>query len=236
VTDKKARIRLTQRDEVCLKFVVEQGFATIEQLWKIAWSDQKNSAYTYNRILHLEKSGFVKSVKISDSPVKIVSSTLKSRNMVALNSSYPTPFSGVSPDLIHHQLDLNDLRILFEDKGLTGWRSAETLIIDPGFKKLGSRHVPDAFYVSTKGVRTAIEYDRTIRKKDRIKERLSLYLTELMSPDRNMDRLIYLVAPAYLKIYQQVFQQNFQAVQGMFIFTTLEEFKKQLEGVSDGPR
>ena len=29
MTDKKARIRLTQRDEVCLKFVVEQGFATM---------------------------------------------------------------------------------------------------------------------------------------------------------------------------------------------------------------
>lgn len=225
------RVRVTERDEVCLKFVVEQGFATIEQLWRIAWSDQKNSSYTYNRVIALEKSGLLKTIKLNDSLTKVVTSTLKSRHHVAQNSAYPTPFSGVSTDLIQHQLDLNELRILFQKKGLSGWRSAETLVIDPSFKKLGSRHVPDAFYISSKGIRTAIEYDRTIRKKDRIKERLSLYLTELISPDRNMDRLIYLVAPAYLKIYQQVFQENFQAVQGMFVFTTLEEFKQQLAGV-----
>ena len=60
------RMRITERDKVCVRFVVEQGFATIEQLWKVAWSDQKNSSYTYNRVLSLEKFGFLKSVKIND--------------------------------------------------------------------------------------------------------------------------------------------------------------------------
>ena len=59
-----------------------------------------------------------------------------------------------------------------------------------------------------------------------------MYLAELMSPDRNIDRLIYLVAPAYLKTYQQIFDQNFESVRGMFVFTTLDEFKKQITGVS----
>ena len=187
------RMRITERDKECVRFVVEQGFATIEQLWKVAWSDQKNSSYTYNRVLSLEKFGFLKSVKINDATKKVVTST---------------------------------------PKGLKDGRSAECLAVDPTFRKLGSRHVPDAFYISSRGIRTAIEYDRTIRKKDRIKERLSLYLAELMSPDRNIDRLIYLVAPAYLKTYQQIFDQNFESVRGMFVFTTLDEFKKQITGVS----
>lgn len=226
------RMRITERDKECVRFVVEQGFATIEQLWKVAWKDQKNSSYTYNRVLSLEKFGFLKSVKINDATMKVVTSTPKARIVTAELSHHPTPVQGVSKDLVHHQLHLNELRILFHEKGLSGWRSAECLAVDPTFKKLGSRHVPDAFYISSRGVRTAIEYDRTIRKKDRIKERLSLYLAELMSPDRNIDRLIYLVAPAYLKTYQQVFDQNFESVQGMFVFTTLDEFKKQIMGVS----
>lgn len=226
------RIRITERDKECVRFVVEQGFASIEQLWKVAWSDQKNSSYTYNRVLSLEKFGFLKSVKINDATMKVVTSTPKARIIAAEFSHYPTPLQGVSKDLAHHQLHLNDLRILFQEKGLKDWRSAECLAVDPSFKKLGSRHVPDAFYVSSKGIRTAIEYDRTIRKKDRIKERLSLYLAELMSPDRNIDRLIYLVAPAYLKTYQQIFDQSFESVRGMFVFTTMDEFKKQIMGVS----
>lgn len=226
------RIRLTERDKECVQFVVEQGFATIEQLWKIAWSDQKNSSYTYNRVLNLEKFGFLKSVKINDTTRKVVTSTQKARIIVAEFSHHPTPIQGVSKDLVHHQLHLNELRILFQEKGLKDWRSAECLAVDPTFKKLGSRHVPDAFYISSRGMRTAIEYDRTMRKKERIIERLSLYLAELMSPDRNIDRLIYLVAPAYLKTYQQVFDQNFESVRGMFVFTTLDEFKKQIIGVS----
>ena len=59
------RMRITERDKECVRFVVEQGFATIEQLWKVAWSNQKNSSYTYNRVLSLEKFGFLKSVKIN---------------------------------------------------------------------------------------------------------------------------------------------------------------------------
>jgi hypothetical protein len=52
------RMRITERDKECVRFVVEQGFATIEQLWKVAWSDQKNASYVYNRVLSLERAGF----------------------------------------------------------------------------------------------------------------------------------------------------------------------------------
>jgi len=228
----QGRVRITERDKLCAEFVVEQGFATIEQLWKVAWSDRKNASYVYDRVLILERAGFFQQVKVNGVTFKIISPTAKSRQLVASFSHHPTPLQGVSKDLVHHQLHLNELRILFQEKGLKDWRSAECLAVDPTFRKLGSRHVPDAFYISSRGIRTAIEYDRTIRKKDRIKERLSLYLAELMSPDRNIDRLIYLVAPAYLKTYQQIFDQNFESVRGMFVFTTLDEFKKQITGVS----
>lgn len=227
----KGRIRITDSDKLCLLFVVEQGFATIEQLWKVAWGSQKNASYSYNRVQVLERFGFLEQVKLDGQMFKVVSATTKGLRFIASISKYPVPISHVTKAMAQHQLDLNDLRILFQEKGLVGWRSAECLAVDPSFKKIGTRHIPDAFYVSSKGIRTAIEYDRTLRKKDRIKDRLSSYVVELMSPERNLDRLIYLVAPAYLKTYQQIFDQGFEGVRGKFILTTMEEFKKQIVGV-----
>ena len=185
----------------------------------------------YDRVLVLERAGFLKTVRPDGVTYKIVSPTAKFRNLVASFSQHPTPITNASKDIVFHQLDLNELRILFQDKGLKNWRSAECLAVDPTFTKIGTRHIPDAFYVSSNGTRTAIEYDRTLRKKDRIKDRLSSYVVELMSPDRNIDRLIYLVAPAYLKTYQQIFDQGFEGVKGKFILKTMDEFKKQLAGV-----
>jgi hypothetical protein len=227
----EGRIRITERDKLGVGFVVEQGFATIEQLWKVAWKDQNSASYVYDRVLVLERAGFLKTVNVTSVAYKIVAPTAKARNLIASFSDQPIPFINASIDIVFHQLDLNGLRILFQEKGLTNWRSAECLAVDPSFKKIGTRHVPDAFYISTNGTRTAIEYDRSLRKKDRIKERLSSYVVELMSPDRNIDRLIYLVAPAYLKTYQQIFDQGFVGIKGTYILTTLDEFKKQLAGV-----
>ena len=227
----EGRVRITERDKLGIGFVVEQGFATIEQLWKVAWSDQKSASYVYDRVLILERAGFFKTANVGSVTYKIVSPTAKARNLIASFSQHPIPFINASIDIVFHQLDLNGLRILFQEKGLSNWRSAECLAVDPSFKKIGTRHVPDAFYVSSNGTRTAIEYDRSLRKKDRVKDRLSSYVVELMSPDRNIDRLIYLVAPAYLKTYQQIFDQGFEGIKGRFILNTMEEFKKQLAGV-----
>ncbi len=231
---REERIRITERDILGVGFVVEQGFATIEQLWKVAWNEHKSVDYTYRRVVSLERSGFLKTVKVDSITYKIVSPTTKSRNLIASFSQHPIPLVNASKDIVFHQLDLNGLRILFQEKGLKNWRSAECLAVDPSFKKIGTRHIPDAYYISSDGTRTAIEYDRTLRKKDRIKERLSSYVVELMSPDRNIDRLIYLVAPAYFKTYQQIFDQSFGGIKGKFILKTMDEFKNQLAGVQHG--
>ena len=228
---REVRVRITERDKLGIGFVVEQGFATIEHLWKVGWSDQKSASYVYDRVLVLERAGFLKTANVEGATYKIVSPTPKARNLIASFSEYPVPFINASIDIVFHQLDLNGLRILFQEKGLTNWRSAECLAVDPTFTKIGARHIPDAFYVTSNGTRTAIEYDRSLRKKDRVKDRLSSYVVELMSPDRNIDRLIYLVAPAYLKTYQQIFDQGFEGVKGRFVLKTMDEFKKQLAGV-----
>jgi len=54
-----------------------------------------------------------------------------------------------------------------------------------------------------------------------------------MSNNRNFLRLIYLVAPAYLKTCQQIFDLCFERVRGMFVFMTLDQFKKLITGVQE---
>ena len=46
---KEERIRITERDILGVGFVVEQGFATIEQLWKVAWSESKSFFCVWQR-------------------------------------------------------------------------------------------------------------------------------------------------------------------------------------------
>jgi len=110
--------RITEQDKLCAEFVVEQGFATIEQLWKIVWSDRKNAPYVYDRVLILERAGFFQQARVNGVTFKIISPTAKSRQLVASFSHHPTPLQGVPKDLVHHQLHLNELRVLFQEKGL----------------------------------------------------------------------------------------------------------------------
>lgn len=222
------RVRLTSNDIKALLFLSEQGYANIDQLWRYAWGHQKNSDYTYDRVLLLERSGYLKKVILNGFREKIVCATRLARNSVALISPFPVPAKIAPVATVAHQLGLNDLRIEMEAAGLTGWRSSESLMVDPLFRRIGLRHIPDAFYTSRKGIKTAIEYDRTMRKKERIKERLSLYLTELMSPNGNLDRVIYLVPLAYLDTYKNIVDVGFSGIKDRFVFATIDDFLKQI--------
>jgi hypothetical protein len=225
----EVRIHPTERDKKAVLFVAEQGFATVEQLWRAGWREQRTASYAYERLGLLEKAGFLKSLKLPNSPLKIYRASGLGRYLAGSVSSYPLPAADLSSSIALHQLELNEVRLALESKGVTTWRPAESLILDPGFSKLGGRHVPDGFYVSTTGVRTAVEHDRTLRKKERIKERLSDYLAELMSPDRSFERLIYLVAPSLEHLYRPIFEQGFATIKDRTILMTHPNFLKAFQ-------
>ena len=178
----------------------------------------------------MERVGFLKSFRLENSPLKVYRASGMGRYLVSEFSQNPIPMTDLSQNIAIHQLELNQVRLALESKGVTSWRSAESLIIDPSFKKLGGRHVPDGFYVSSNGTKTAVEHDRTLRKKERIKERLSDYLSELMSPDRSFDRLVYLVSPNLEHIYRPIFEQSFSAIKSRAILMTLPKFLEALSG------
>lgn len=226
---KELRIHPTERDKRAVLFVVEQGFATIEQLWRAGWGDQRTASYAAERLVLLERAGFLKSFRLDNSPLKVYRSQALGRYLVSGISQNPVPMTDLSKTIAIHQLELNQVRLALESKGVSTWRSAESLIIDPNFKKLGGRHVPDGFYVSSTGIRTAVEHDRTLRKKERIKERLSDYLSELMSPDRSFDRLVYLVSPSLERIYRPIFDQSFFSLKDKTILMTLPRFLEALQ-------
>lgn len=229
-SEREVRVHPTERDKRAVLFVVEQGFATIEQLWKAGWGGQKTASYAAERLALMERAGFLKSFRLDNSPLKVYRPSGMGRYLVSGISQNPIPMTDLSQAIAIHQLELNQVRLALEFKGVTSWRSAESLIIDPSFKKLGGRHVPDGFYVSSNGIKTAVEHDRTLRKKERIRERLSDYLAELMSPDRSFDRLVYLVSPNLEHIYRPIFEQNFSAIKSRTILMTLPKFMEALAG------
>lgn len=228
-SEREVRIHPTKRDKRAVLFVVEQGFATVEQLWKAGWREQRTASYAYERLGLLEKAGFLAGLRLPNSPLKIYRATAMGRYLAGSVAAHPIPMIDPSSSIALHQLELNDVRLALESRGVTTWRSAESLILDPGFSKLGGRHVPDGFYVSTTGVRTAVEHDRTQRKKERIKERLSDYLAELMSPDRSFERLVYLVSPNLEHLYRPIFEQSFSAIKGRTILMTHPNFLNALK-------
>lgn len=220
------RVQPTDRDRDAILFVAQQGFGTIDQLWRVVWRKQKSSVYTRSRLLNLERAGFFKSLRIDGYPHKVFRATLKGKQLVASRCQHIIPMGDLSSAMAIHQLELNEARIVLQIRGVKDWRSAESLIIDPSFKKLGGRHVPDGLYVTSKGIRTAVEYDRTMRKKERIKERMSSYVSELYSPDRSFDRLIYLVTPMLERAYKPLFEQGFSSMRDRAVLMTLPHFLK----------
>ncbi len=227
---KVKRLHPTERDKRAILFIAEQGFATIDQLWRVIWGEQKSAAYARGRLGALEKSGFLKPVALDNFPFKVFRATLKAKHFVASESKNILPMGDISKTIAMHQLELNEVRIELEVRGIDSWRSAESLIIDPSFKKLGGRHVPDGLYITSKGVRTAVEYDRTMRKKERIKDRMSSYVSELYSPDRSFDRLIYLVTPQLERAYRPLFEQGFSSMEDRAVLMTLPQFLEAIKG------
>ncbi len=227
------RLQVSSRDRKAVLFVAEQGFAMASQIWRVAWSDHQSPVYTRSRLLGLQRLGFLDSLKIESSACKIFRVTQKGRNLVAGISKNLLPTGSLSPSMAVHQLELNEVRIELEARGVSSWRSAESLLIDPTFEKLGGRHVPDGLYLTSKGVRTVVEYDRTMRKKERIKERMSGYLVELMSPNRSFDRLIYLVSPMLERAYKALFEDELISVHDRAVLMTMPDFLNVLRDKKD---
>lgn len=87
----------------------------------------------------LEKAGFLKSLKLEHSPLKVYRATAIGRHLGAQVAQSPIPMTDFSSSIAIHQLELNEIRLALELNGLKNWRSAESLIVDPGFKKLGGK-------------------------------------------------------------------------------------------------
>jgi hypothetical protein len=78
------RVVLNERDIRGLKWLSEQGAATIEQLWRAVWKlqDSDSSNYAYRRTRNLFDAGFVKVVKSPTSGKTFYAITGKARATV----------------------------------------------------------------------------------------------------------------------------------------------------------
>lgn len=56
---------VTERDLLALQWICEQGTMTIDQLWRAVWwsGASKGPRYAYERVLFLERAGFLEKIK-----------------------------------------------------------------------------------------------------------------------------------------------------------------------------
>ena len=222
----KERVRLTERDILCLKFIVEQGYATINQLWRIAWANQKSEAYVYGRILILERSGFLKSIKIDGFTFKIVSMTSKTRAAIASITSAPIAIRVPPRNQVQHQLNINELRIVLGQLETVSVYSS--LCLTSFFHN--RIYAPDLILELAHLKKVAIVYDRTLRKKDRIFNKITFYTSEIDIPARRFDVVLYLVSQGFLNTYRHIFEQKFNLYAGVVKLISYEDFHLSISG------
>lgn len=221
-----SKIRLTERDMLCLRFVVEQGFATIEQLWKVAWNDQKNASYVYDRVLVLERAGFLKAIEMAGVSFKIVTLTTKSRNSIATMTSSPVTIRTPPPNQVQHQLDVNELRIMLGHLGKLSVYSS--LCLTSFFHN--RIYAPDLILDLENTTKVAVIYDRTIRKKERIFDKINFFTSETDLPDRKYDVILYLVSQGFLNTYREILAHKFYKYSKIVKLTSYEDFYLNLNG------
>jgi hypothetical protein len=83
------RFVFTGRDEKALKWIAEQGVATVDQLWWAVWknAESKSSKYAEERLRDMAKGGYIKRERVFGSGTTNYIVTQKGRYLI--DESYP---------------------------------------------------------------------------------------------------------------------------------------------------
>lgn len=174
---------VTERDLEAIRWICEQGVMTVDQLWRaVWWSDQtRGPRYAYERVLFLERSGFLEKVKTPYSLKAYFRARKRAYNLLSTRGQgvtlIPTPKTPINETL--HADGLTEMRLAVLRSGKLGnWIPDRVLRIDPSFpRERFEITVPDAIW-STKESGSRIETTSQSFKKSRRIESLNPPYTE----------------------------------------------------------
>lgn len=210
---------VTDRDKIACRFVCEQGVMTVEQLWRaVWWNPESNSPrYAYDRVLFLERAGFLKGVRTSFN-LKTYFKATKMAQELAMTCG-----EGVSLIPLHappvtetgHSDGMTELRLAVAKAGRLAqpisesWKTDRVLAIDPSFpRERFYKHLPDAIWVTPSGKRIAVEYERTRKVVSRLRLKVEAFAREMVRPDRAFDIVLWIGVPGTMSVLKQVLETH----------------------------
>jgi hypothetical protein len=217
--------RLTERDLEILSFLLDQKFASLEQIYFRHFDVRKSSSEVMPKGLHvtrqrlqvLKKAGLITTERVFSESRSLYLITLF--GFQTLQSKRPLdafakPTTSVDFRNYEHDTKVNDCRIALERAGqVMKWISERRVRLE-GFKsqfadeELPEQIVPDGVFVSSKGNRIAFEIECSHREKRRFVQKKETYESVMRGPE-----------PLFLKV--------------IWVYVT-EPIQTQLRDVIDG--
>lgn len=185
-------MKVTLRDLDLFQFLLEQYFASGEQLARRFWKDIAIQT-AYRRFKILENEGFIESRDIANDYAGVY--VLTKKGYRALDKKKMCNeldlYSYIDLRTFNHDLCLNDIRIVFYELGIKGWLSERRLN-----SKCYRSHswLSDAVLLHRNDAKVAIELEFTRKKKSRYERIFGNY-----DRQEDIDAVFYLVGSENLR-------------------------------------
>lgn len=205
----KTRGVVTDRDREALRLVCEQGAVSVDQLWRGVWDvdcESQSPRYTYERVKFLEESRFLEGVRSTHNLKTYFRATSKTVACVAAGGVGASliPSSKTPTNEIPHVDVLTEIRLAATKAGkVSSWQTDRMLLLDPNFPRERVL-VPDAIWVTKSGRRIAVEFERTRKKRTRVKDKAESFSREMARPDGLVDHVLWFAAPAVERELREV--------------------------------
>lgn len=205
---------ITKRDAMACRWVCEQGVMTVDQMWRAVWWSPKSNSprYTYERVLFLERAGFLQGVRTAYSLKTYFKATKRAQELAgtAGEGTSLIPLHAPAINEIGHADGLNELRLaVFRAQPAASFRPDRVLMIDPTLpRERFYSHVPDAIWATPKGSRIAVEYERTRKTVSRLRMKVEAFSRELARPDRAFDRVLWVGVPGTMSVLTQALNSH----------------------------
>ncbi len=189
-SDKSLKIRLTDRDFEILGFLLDQKFASLEQIYFRFFDARKAVTdplpaglhVTRQRLALLRQAGFISMQRVFSEARSLYLLTSLGYQMFRAKKPEAAflsqPAKAVDFRNYEHDTKVNDCRVAIERTGkIIRWLPEKRLRAH-GFEsefswsELPKELVPDGIFITSKGERVAFEIETTPRKKSRYEEKL----------------------------------------------------------------
>jgi hypothetical protein len=224
------KFRLTSRDIDLLGFLLDQKFASLEQLY-FRFFDVRDSVTTLlpnnlyttrQRLQKLRHLGLISTERVFSESKSLYLLTYLGYQIFQgkrPDDAYSRPMRQVDFRSFGHDTKVNDCRIAIERQGVVMKWISERRVRMKGFSsqfsesKLPKEIVPDGIFVSTKGKRVAFEIETTKRERRRYKEKKEAFLSVM----RGQEPLIHLVI--WVGATEQIYRDLRLTTEGEKVFS-----------------